>query len=72
MPLTPGYQPILEWTSIRRMAENSWYVEVHGDRVALTAPGEDGGDGPVFDMSADEAKEVAAALTEAAEAVDSA
>jgi hypothetical protein len=50
------------------MADN-WYVEVHGDRVALTAPGEDGA---VFDLSAEEAKEVAAALTEAADAVDSA
>jgi hypothetical protein len=53
------------------MAENSWYVETHGDRVVLTAPGDDGGDGPVFDMSSEEAKEVAAALTEAADALGS-
>ena len=54
------------------MAENSWYVEVHGDRVAVSLPGSEGSEGPAFDMSASEAKELAAALTEAAEAVDSA
>ena len=52
------------------MAENSWYVETHGDRVVLTASGKVGGDGPVFDLSSEEAKEVAAALTEAAEALE--
>ena len=53
------------------MAENSWNVEVHGDRVAVSLPASEGSDG-AFDMSAAEAKELAAALTEAAEAVDSA
>ena len=53
------------------MAENSWYVATHGDRVVLTLPGEEAGAGPVFDMSASGAAEMAAALTEAAEALGS-
>jgi hypothetical protein len=57
---------------MRRMTDNSWYVATHGDRVVLTLPGEEGSEGFVFDMSATDASEMAAALTEAAEAVDSA
>lgn len=57
---------------MRRMADNDWYVETHGDRVAVSLPGSEGSDGPVVDMSAAEAKELAAALTEAADALDSA
>jgi len=53
------------------MADNGWYVEVHGDRVAVSLPGSEGGDGPVFDLSASEAKELATALTEAADAIGS-
>jgi len=56
---------------MRRMADNGWYVEVHGDRVAVSLPGSEGGDGPVFDLSASEAKELATALTEAADAIRS-
>jgi len=52
------------------MADNGWYVEVHGDRVAVSLPGSEGSDGPVFDLSASEAKELATALTEAAGAVE--
>ena len=55
---------------MRRMTDNGWYVETHGDRVALSLPGSEGSDGAVFDMSAADAKEMAAALTEAAEALD--
>ena len=55
---------------MRRMADNSWYVATHGDRVVLTLPAVDGGEGTVYDMSATDASEMAAALTEAAEAVD--
>jgi hypothetical protein len=55
---------------MRRMADNGWYVEVHGDRVAVSLPGSEGSDGPVFDLSASEAKELATALTEAAGAVE--
>jgi hypothetical protein len=55
---------------MRRMADNGWYGEVHGDRVAVSLPGSEGSDGPAFDMSAAEAKELAAALTEAAEAIE--
>jgi hypothetical protein len=54
------------------MAENGWYVATHGDRVVLTLPGSDGGAGFVFDMSVTDASELAAALTEAADALDSA
>jgi hypothetical protein len=53
------------------MAENDWYVATHGDRVVLTLPGADGGEGPVFDMSASEASELAAALSEAADTLES-
>ena len=56
---------------MRRMAEKDWYVEVHGDRVALSMPGSDGGDGTAIDMSASEAKELATALTDAADALGS-
>ena len=56
---------------MRRMTDNGWYVEVHGDRVAVSLPGSEGSDGPAFDMSASEAKELAAALTEAADAIGS-
>jgi hypothetical protein len=56
---------------MRRMADNSWYVATHGDRVVLTLPGDEGSEGFVFDMSATDASEMAAALTEAAEALDS-
>lgn len=56
---------------MRRMADNSWYVATHGDRVVLTLPGEERSEGFVFDMSVTDASEMAAALTEAAEALDS-
>jgi hypothetical protein len=54
------------------MAENGWYVATHGDRVVLTLPSTDGGEGFVFDMSVTDASELAAALTEAADGLDSA
>ena len=57
---------------MRRMTDSGWYVEVHGDRVALSLPGSDGDEGTAIDMSASEAKELAEALTEAADALDSA
>ena len=53
------------------MAEKDWYVEVHGDRIALSMPGSDGGHGTAIDMSASEAKELATALTDAADALGS-
>lgn len=59
------------WDTIRGMAESDWYVATHGDRVVLTLPAADGGEGSVFDMSASDAAEMAAALTEAAEALGS-
>lgn len=54
------------------MTESNWYIATHGDRVVLTLPAAGEGDGSVFDMSASEAAEMAAALAEAAEAMDSA
>ena len=57
---------------MRHMTDNRWYVETHGDRVALSLPGSEGSDGTVFDMTAADAKEMASALTEAADALDSA
>ena len=53
------------------MADNGWYVEVHGDRVALSLPGSDGGEGTAIDMSASEARGLATALTDAADAISS-
>jgi hypothetical protein len=52
------------------MAENGWYVATHGDRIVLTLPGADGGEGFVFDLSVTDASERAAALMEAADALD--
>jgi hypothetical protein len=57
---------------MRRMADNGWYVATHGDRVVLSLAGSEGNDGPVFDMSSGDAKEMTAALTEAADTLGSA
>ncbi len=52
------------------MDEHDWYVSTHGDRVVLTLPSAEGEDaGYTYDMSTAGAREMAAALTEAAEAI---
>jgi len=51
------------------MDQQKWNVSTHGDRVVLTLPlVEDGKDvGYVYDTSAEDAREIAAALSDAAE-----
>ena len=47
----------------------SWKVEVHGDRVVLMLPPPEGGQETyTFDTSADDARELAESIRDAAEA----
>ena len=59
----------MKWTSVRVMEETSWKVEIHGDRVVLMLPPAEGDQDSMyaFDVSADDARELAESIRAAAD-----